>query len=430
MVTTWVPNVSPTSDFSLANLPFGIITTPSDPLPHAAVAIGTWVLDLKALSAAPLFAAVFPSLPPQIFSHPTLNRFAALGRPTHRAVRATLQSLLSNAADADPRLRDDAALRAAALLPRASATSHLPMAVGDYTDFYAGYHHAFAVGALFRGPGAELQPNYARLPVGYHGRASSVVVSGTLIRRPVGQFVLPDDPAGAPVVGPSRRVDFEVELGCFMARGNEMGVGVPVEEAEDFVFGYVLLNDWSARDVQAWEYVPLGPFNSKNFGTTVSPWVVLADALEPFRVKGVENPAGEVLEYLRGREDAVFDIGLEVDLTTPEGDTMTISKTTSKHLMWSFPQMIAHHTLGGCPLRTGDLLGSGTISGPGGPEERGCLLEMTQGGKKEILLYGMDARTYLKDGDTITIRGACGEPGARVGFGECRGRIYSAEQRK
>ncbi|KAK3347131.1 hypothetical protein B0T25DRAFT_460953 [Lasiosphaeria hispida] len=425
MATTWVPNVSPTSDFSLANLPFGIITTPSDPLPHAAVAIGTSVLDLKALSTSPLFTDLFPSLPPQIFSHPTLNPFAALGRPTHRAVRAALQSLLSTG---DSRLRDDPALRAAALLPLAQVKSHLPMAVGDYTDFYAGYHHAFAVGAMFRGPGAELQPNYTRLPVGYHGRASSIVVSGTLIRRPVGQFVL--DPAEGPVVGPSRRVDFEVELGCFVARGNEMGEAVAVGEAEEYVFGYVLLNDWSARDVQAWEYVPLGPFNSKNFGTTVSPWVVLADALEPFRVKGVENPGGEVLEYLRGREDGVFDIGLEVDLTTPEGDTTTISRTTSRHLMWSFPQMIAHHTLGGCPLRTGDLLGSGTISGPGGAEERGCLSEMTQGGKKEVLLYGMDARTFLKDGDTITIRGACGEPGARVGFGECRGRIYSAEQRR
>ncbi|KAL1846409.1 hypothetical protein VTK73DRAFT_289 [Phialemonium thermophilum] len=218
----------------------------------------------------------------------------------------------------------------------------------------------------------------------------------------------------------------ELELGCFIARPNHLGESVAVANAEDHIFGYVLLNDWSARDIQTWEYVPLGPFNSKNFATTISPWVVLADALEPFRTRGVENKT-ELQEYLREtRADNVFDIHLEVELTTPQGDATTITRTSSKHLIWSFPQMIAHHTLGGCNLRTGDLLGSGTISGTG-EGEQGSLLELSQGGKKDVLLCGMDARKFLKDGDTITIRGFCAADGTgRVGFGECSGRIYSA----
>ncbi|KAK0743010.1 hypothetical protein B0T18DRAFT_174157 [Schizothecium vesticola] len=427
MATSWVPSVTPTTEFSLANLPFGIITTPSDPSPHAAVAIGASVLDLKVLSSHPAFPALFPPLAahPDVFAQPTLNAFAALGRPVHRQVRAALRDLLSTDTAHPAVLRDaPAAERDRVLLPQSQVHMHLPMQIGDYTDFYAGYHHAYRVGCLFRGPEAALQPNYTHLPVGYHGRASSVVVSGTGIRRPTGQMLLD----GEPTTGPSRRLDFELELGCFVARGNRMGEKVGVEEAEECIFGYVLLNDWSARDVQAWEYVPLGPFCAKNFGTTVGAWVVLADALEGFRTRGVQvEGRGEVQGYLReGREEAVFDVRLEVDLTTPEGDTTTISRTNAKHLLWSFPQMIAHHTLGGCPMRTGDLLGSGTISGPGGPEERGSLLEMTEGGKKEVLLYGMDARKFLKDGDTITLRGWCGQDGARVGFGECRGRIYSA----
>ena len=452
MASSWVPDIHPASDFSLANMPFGIISTASDPTPRPAVAIGAYVLDLKTLAASPgLLPTLLPSSTPDLasaLSQPTLNAFAALGRPVHRRVRAALQDLLSTTTSHPTLLRDNAPLRAAALLPQRAVTTHLPLSVGDYTDFYAGYHHAHAVGVLFRGADRALQPNYLHMPVGYHGRASSVVVSGAPVRRPVGQIVL--EAEGAPVTAPSRRVDFELELGCFVARGNAMGEAIGVGEAEEeCVFGYVLLNDWSARDVQAWEYVPLGPFNGKNFATTVSPWVVLADALEGFRARGVENGT-ELQGYLKGgREEGVFDIRLEVDLTSEwisgrprdlitdffilfsaaEGDTTTISRTSSKHLIWSFPQMIAHHTLGGCPLRTGDLLGSGTISGPGGAGERGSLLEMTENGKKEVLLAGMDARTFLKDGDTVTLRGFCGPEGARVGFGECRGRIYSAVQR-
>jgi len=450
MAGSWVPDVSPSSEFSLENLPFGIVTTPNDPSPHAAVAIGSSVLDLKVLAAhtSAVLASLFPGLAghEDVFRQPTLNAFAQLGRAVHREVRSGLRDLLSSDTSCPEVLRDNAELREKAILPQRSVKMHLPMAIGDYTDFYAGYHHAFAIGTMFRGAQNALQPNYTHLPVGYHGRASSIVVSGTPVRRPAGQILL--DHAAEPkqpITGPSRKLDFELELGCFIAKPNDMGDSVGVDAAEDHIFGYVLLNDWSARDIQAWEYVPLGPFNSKNFGSTISPWVVLADALEPFRTIAINN-ATELQGYLReGREANVFDIRLEVDLTSelclrndmavganisqaPEGDTTTIAKTSAKNLLWSFPQMIAHHTLGGCPLRTGDLLGSGTISGPGGPSECGSLLEMTQGGKKEVLLYGMDARTFLKDGDSVTLRGVCGEDGAKVGFGECRGRVYSAPQ--
>ncbi|KAH6842699.1 hypothetical protein B0I37DRAFT_315236 [Chaetomium sp. MPI-CAGE-AT-0009] len=433
MASSWVPDIDPASDFSLANIPFGIISTPDDPTPHAAVAIGSYALDLKVLTTNPGFSSqIFPGVDglPEAFSQPTLNTFAELGRAIHRQVRTALQDLLSTTTTHPALLRDDAALRTRALLPQSAVRMHLPMAIGDYTDFYAGYHHAYAVGAMFRGPAAALQPNYLHLPVGYHGRASSIVVSGTPVRRPVGQIVLDPSAGAVPVTAPSRKLDIELELGCFVARGNEMGRRIAVDEADEYIFGYVLLNDWSARDVQTWEYVPLGPFNGKNFASTISPWVVLADALEPFRARGIEvEGRPEVQGYLReGRAESVFDVRLEVDLTTAEGDTTTIGRTSSKHLIWSFPQMLAHHTLGGCPMRAGDLLGSGTISGPGGVDERGSLLEMTENGKKEVLLAGMDARTFLKDGDTVTLRGFCGEEGARVGFGECRGRIYSALQ--
>jgi fumarylacetoacetase len=321
MASSWVPDMDPASDFSLANIPFGIISTPDDPEPHAAVAIGSCALDLKVLSAGIDLAQVFPGIDAlaltDAFYQPTLNAFAAMGRAVHRQVRAGIQDLLSTTTTHPSLLRDNASLRAKALIPQSKARMHLPMAIGDYTDFYAGYHHAYAVGVMFRGPDNALQPNYLHLPVGYHGRASSVVVSGTPVHRPVGQILLdPTAQPKQPVTAPSRKLDIELELGCFIARGNEMGTAVPVGEADEHIFGYVLLNDWSARDVQTWEYVPLGPFNGKNFATTISPWVVLADALEPFRARGVEN-ATELQGYLReGREESVFNIRLEVDLTS------------------------------------------------------------------------------------------------------------------
>ncbi|KAI1267978.1 Fumarylacetoacetase [Xylariaceae sp. FL1019] len=428
MASTWVPNVSPDSPFSLANIPFGIIRTRHDPALRAGIAIGDHVLDLKALATHQKFSEIFPSLQGQedVFAKSTLNDFAALGRSVHREVRKTIQGLLSTDAQHPEVLRDNEELREKALFHQGDVKNHLPMSVGDYTDFYAGYHHAFAVGSMFRGPDNALQPNYTHLPVGYHGRASSIVVSGTRIRRPNGQILL--DPSAVPhqpITGPSRRLDMELELGCFISKPNEMGSSVKISDAEEHIFGYVILNDWSARDIQSWEYVPLGPFNSKNFASTISPWVVLADALEPFKTKAIENKT-PLQDYLKeSREDTVFDIDLEVDLTTPEGDTTTICRTSSKNLVWSFPQMLSHHSLGGCPMNTGDLIGSGTISGPG-KRESGSLLELSEAGKKDIMLYGMDVRRFLKDGDTITMRGSCGKPGEKVGFGECVGRIETA----
>ncbi len=286
-------------------------------------------------------------------------------------------------------------------------------------------HHA---STMFRGPANALQPNYHHIPIGYHGRASSIVVSGSRVRRPYGQIIL--DPIAdpkTPTFAPCRRLDIELELGCFLCKSNRIGEPINIDDAEDAIFGYVLLNDWSARDIQQWEYIPLGPFNGKNFATTISPWVVLADALNASAAPKLKNET-KVLPYLEEKnENTVHDIALSVDLTTPDGSTSRISSVSSSNLLWSFPQMIASHSSGGCPMNIGDLLGSGTISGKnekGG--DLGSMLEMSQGGKKEILLAGMDSRTFLKDGDTITIRGVAGKKGAYVGFGECTGTIESA----
>lgn len=321
MTASWVPDVTPESPFSLANIPFGIISTKDDPTPHLAVAIGTYALDLKALSDGIGLGEIVPELKghENVFQQTTLNAFAALGRPAHQQVRKAIRDLLTAGTpnQAAKQLQENADLRQKALVPLRQVTMHMPMAIGDYTDFYAGYHHAFAVGSMFRGPAAALQPNYTHLPVGYHGRASSIVVSGTPVRRPWGQILL--DPAAEPkrpTTAPCRRLDFELELGCFISKSNEQGTPVRIEEAEDHIFGYVLLNDWSARDIQSWEYVPLGPFNSKNFASTISPWVVLTDALEPFRTKGIDNET-PVQDYMKeSKAETAIDINLEVDITS------------------------------------------------------------------------------------------------------------------
>lgn len=332
---TWVLGVEPDSDFSLANIPFGIVTTPQDSKPHPATAIGSHILDLKVLSEQPDFSTVFSSLQnhSHVFSSSSLNAFAALGRPVHSQVRSTIQDLLSEDTNHPAFLKDNAGLRDKALVPMAKVKMHLPMDIGDYTDFYAGYHHAFGVGSMWRGPANALQPNYLHIPVGYHGRASSIVVSGTPIVRPTGQLIIDPTAEGPkqPSVLPSRRLDIELELGCFVARGNEMGTAIDVNKADkDHIFGYVLVNDWSARDIQNWEYVPLGPFNGKNFATTISPWVVMPDALEIFRTEGIEvDGRPEVQEYLREqRKENVFDIKCEIDLTS--------KWPTARHISASF----------------------------------------------------------------------------------------------
>lgn len=314
-IRSWLP-IPPNSPFSLANIPFGIISTETHSEPHSAIAIGDYALDLQVFTAGNGFSALSIIQPHQaVFSSTTLNAFAALGKPVHSAVRKYLQSVLLDSTPFSGVLKDNKTLQEAALVPLKDVQYHLPMQIGDYTDFYAGLHHAYNVGVLFRGPANALQPNYKHLPVGYHGRASSVVVSGTPIRRPNGQ-ILPNPTADpkVPTFSPCRKLDSELELGAFLCKGNDMGHPIPISKAEDHIFGLVLLNDWSARDIQAWEYVPLGPFNAKNFGTTISPWVVLTEALEPFRTKGLDNDA-EVLPYLKeANEKNMYDVNLEVGL--------------------------------------------------------------------------------------------------------------------
>ena len=323
----------------------------------------------------------------------------------------------------EPALRDNAALRPRALWPLAQVELLLPVEVGDYTDFYSSREHATNVGTMLRGPENALMPNWLHLPVAYHGRASSVVVSDTDLRRPKGQYKPAD--AHAPLFGPSRSLDFELEMGFFIGPGNELGRPIPIGNAADHIFGMVLVNDWSARDIQAWEYQPLGPFLAKNFGTTISPWVVPLEALEPFRVAGpVQHPPP--LPYLQSQGNWAYDIQVEVRL---QGERMDrphrISSSNFKYLYWNMCQQLAHHTVNGCNLRTGDLLASGTISGPA-PDSYGSLLELTWRGSKPLSLPNGEQRTFLQDGDRVTMTGWCQGQGYRVGFGEATGKMLGA----
>ena len=436
MGKSWL-QISPDSPFSLANLPFGIVSTPSNQWPHAAVAIGDYVLDLSAF----VDGGGFSELPAlglhhySVFSGPWLNDFAGIGRQMHTAIRNYLQDVLSDPSPYPDVLQNNQPLRKDCLIQLSHVSSHIPLDIGDYTDFYAGLHHAFNVGVLFRGPENALQPNYAHLPVGYHGRASSVVVSGTPIVRPCGQ-ILPTPGSTTPIYAATQRLDFELELAAFVCSNNALGSPIPIADAERYIFGYALLNDWSARDVQAWEYVPLGPFNGKNFASSISAWIVLADALEPFRTTGLRHvmdtlpdgkPMPELLPYLREkREDTLFDIELSVALKPKGAQSETVlSRTNARNLLFSFPQMLAHHSVSGCPMRQGDMLGSGTISGAE-PTALGSMLEMTHGGKEPVALEGGKHCRFLEDGDEVVIRGVAGMEGGYVGFGDCRGVILPA----
>ena len=416
------------SGFSLANIPFGIITTSDNEKKRAAVAIGDHCLDLGQFAAREGFSALGTQEQWQsIFSKPNLNAFAALGRPVHRSVRKYIQDIFREDTKFPKVLKDNKELQSQCILRQDEVTMHLPMQIGDYTDFYAGKNHAFNLGCILRDPKNALQPNYTHLPVGYHGRASSIVVSGTPIIRPNGQIL--ENPAAEvkkPIFSPCRRLDIEIELGAFLCKGNDMGTPIPVDQAEDHIFGLVLLNDWSARDIQAWEYVPLGPFNAKNFASTISPWVVLMDALEPFRSEGIKNDS-TLLQYLQEKNtQSVYDIRLQFELTPDGGKAETISNSNGKHLLFSFSQMLAHHTIGGCPMKVGDLLGSGTISGTEKGTE-GAMIEYTKGGKESIKLASGEERKFLQDGDTVVLRGLCGtEENGLVGFGDCKGVIVPA----
>jgi fumarylacetoacetase len=415
---SWVP-VATDSHFPIQNLPLGVFRRSAGDV-HVGVAIGAHVLDLTLLETHGLLSDPGRG-GPRIFDRGQLNPLLALGRPAWSALRVQVSRLLR--AD-EARLRDDADLRSQVLVPQSDVRMQLPAAVGDYTDFYSSREHATNVGTMLRGPDNALMPNWLHLPVAYHGRASSLVVTDTPIRRPCGQSK--PDKADAPIFGPSRSLDFELEVAALVGPGNGQGQPIPVAEAEDHIFGLVLLNDWSARDLQAWEYVPLGPFLAKNFATSLSPWVVPLEALAPFRSAGPRQQPTP-LPYLRQDPSAsTFDLTLEVWLRTERMTTgQRIGRSNFKYLYWSLAQQVAHHTVNGCPLRPGDLLASGTVSGPT-PDSLGCLLELTWRGTRPLALADAETRTFLQDGDRVTLTGWCQGEGYRVGFGEVSGTVLPA----
>ena len=406
--------VAPDSDFSIQNLPYGVFQRAGHPSACVGVAIGDQVLDLSALEWAKL-------LPDEDFSRPTLNNFMAAGPEKWRATRAAITKLLTGE---DPRLRDESVLRKKAFVPQRDVRMLLPVQIGDYTDFYSSREHATNVGIMFRGKENALMPNWLHLPVGYHGRASSIVVSGTDLHRPHGQTKADD--ATMPSFGPSKVVDFELEMGFFIGPGNKLGESISMGRAKDHVFGMVLVNDWSARDIQKWEYVPLGPFLAKNFGTSISPWVVTMDALEPFRTAGPDQSDPQPLPYLRTSGPMAYDINLEVTIQSSKMEQpQRICRSNFKYMYWNIAQQLAHHTVNGCNLQTGDLLASGTISGPS-EDSFGSMLELAWKGTKPITLSSGETRTSIHDMDRITMRGWCQGDGYRIGFGEVTGRILPA----
>ena len=415
---SFVP-VAADSPFPIQNLPFGVFRRRGDATPRIGVAIGAHILDLTLLTVKNRLDLVALQ-ERRIFDSGRLNEFMALGRTAWSATRARVSHLLR--ADV-AELRDDAELREQALLPMTEAVLMLPAEIGDYTDFYSSREHAANVGTMLRGADNALMPNWLHLPVAYHGRASSIVLSGTDIQRPCGQSK--PEKADAPLFGPSRSLDFELEMAVFVGPGNDLGKSIASGRSDEHLFGMVLLNDWSARDIQAWEYVPLGPFLAKNFATSISPWVVTLEALEPFRCAGpVQHPTP--LPYLQASGPAAYDIQLEVLLQTEKMERPArISHSNFKYLYWSLAQQLAHHTVNGCNLRPGDLLASGTISGST-PDSYGSLLELAWRGSKPLTLPSGEQRSFLQDGDRLTLTGWCQGDGYRVGFGEVTGRILPA----
>jgi fumarylacetoacetase len=426
---SWVDSANGHPDFPIQNLPLGVFSPPGGGTPRGGVAIGDMILDLGA--AAPLLPdeARFAA---RAASAVTLNAFFSLGAGPRRTLRAALSALL-----ADTMLRQQGAAARARLEPllheAAACTLHLPARIGDYTDFFAGIHHATNTGRQFR-PDNPLLPNYKHVPVAYHGRASSVVPSGAEVRRPKGQRKPPTDPA--PSFGPCRNLDYEMEMGVWIGPGNALGQPIPIGRAAEHIAGFCLLNDWSARDIQGWEYQPLGPFLAKNFATTVGPWVVTPEALEPFRIPQPPRPEGDPapMDYLldpADQEGGALDLALEVLISTPGMRAQglpphRLSLGNARNLYWTVAQMVAHHTVGGCNLQPGDLFGSGTISSP---EEAGygSLLEISQGGQRPVQLPSGETRRYLEDGDEVVFRARARREGfASIGFGECRGTIVPA----
>lgn len=416
---TWV-DVPADSDFPIQNLPFGIFK-PKMGSPHAGVAIGNYVLDLQEMAQYGYFDTLHLK-DTTVFSRPYLNDFIALGKPVWQHVRGRISELLRHD---NPKLRDNYDHRSKVLLYDSDISMQLPVKIGDYTDFYSSMEHATNIGSMFRDPANALLPNWKHLPVGYHGRASSIVVSGTNFHRPNGQYKAPD--ASLPSFGPSRQLDFELEMAFIVGQPTCMGESIPVGEAEAYIFGMVLFNDWSARDIQAWEYAPLGPFLGKNFASSVSPWIVTLDALEPFRITGpVQVP--QVLPYLQVGGHRNYDIHLEVSIRPDKGIEKVVCRSNAKYLYWNIAQQLAHHTVNGCNVNIGDMYASGTISGPS-PDSYGSMMELSWQGTKPILLGDGSERKFLHDHDTVVMWGYSRKNGIRIGFGEVKGKVLPAKER-
>lgn len=401
--------------FPIQNLPYGIFSSSDNPKARGGVAIGDLVLDLSALEADGLIASNY-------FSQPNLNLFMGAGKEIWSSVRKQIQVLLD---EGNSSLKDNSELRERVFYKQSEVSMHLPAQIGDYTDFYSSRQHATNVGTMFRDPNNALLPNWLHLPVGYHGRASSVVISGTPVKRPNGQTL----PIGEenPVFGPCRLMDFELEMGCFIGPGNELGDPISTENAGNHLFGLVLVNDWSARDIQKWEYVPLGPFGAKNLATSISPWVIPFEALEPFRIDDPvqENPTP--LPYLQCEKNWTFDMKLEVKIKTPTMEkSETISESNYKYMYWNLAQQLAHHTITGCNMNPGDMFASGTISGDE-PGSYGSMLELAWKGTKPIQLSNGEERKFIQDGDEVIMTGYAQGDGYRVGFGSVSGKLLPAK---
>ncbi len=409
LMISWVTSAnSDHTQFPLNNLPYGVFSV-GDAAPRCGVAIGKMILDVAALENAGVLS--FEGT----LQTASWNAFMALGQDAWARLRRDLTKLLEEGSSQQSALEPH-------LVAMADAQLHMPFVVAEFTDFYAGKHHATNVGTMFRGAENALPPNWLHIPIGYNGRASSVVVSGTDIVRPHGQLKSPND--DVPRFAPSARFDIELEMGAIV--GQPSNGPITVMDAFANIFGYVLLNDWSARDIQAWEYQPLGPFQAKATATTISPWIVTAAALEPFRTSTTEREK-PLLPYLQEPGPMLYDIELEVGLTPDRGEESIIARTNYTEMYYSAPQQLAHHTTSGCPMRVGDLIGSGTISGPQ-KDNRGSLLELSWGGKEPFELSDGTSRSFIEDGDTLTLRGAANGDGYRIGFGSCSGRVLPARK--
>ena len=416
---SWL-HVDKNSDFPIQNIPFGVFLTRDDII-TIGTRIGDTAIDLGALHQLGYFDNI--PLTEDIFLQDTLNDFIADGRQTWRAVRNRIADIF----DANNNsLRSNAAHKEVVLFRLDEIEMQLPVHIGDYTDFYASKEHATNVGTMFRGAENALMPNWLHLPVGYHGRSSTIIPSGIPVNRPQGQTL----PNGAenPVFGPSKLVDFELEMAFITTNANDIGEPIPIEDAESYIFGLVLFNDWSARDIQKWEYVPLGPFLSKNFASSISPWIVTLDALEPFRTSGPDQ-SPEPLPYLQFSGNRSFDIKLEAAIQPKDAQETVVTRSNFKYLYWNMAQQLAHHSVNGCRINAGDMMGSGTISGPD-PSSYGSMLELSWRGEKPVVLNNDKSRKFIEDYDTVIMRGYCENKGTRIGFGEVRSQLLPVFQSK